>query len=204
LNGTLHYEGSGTARETSRSGSLDAAVLQNSITSLEVQRSTIRNGVYIPSISLSWKSTPLYNSNTDAWNDNGSFSVALGLNIDNFLPWSAAQTQIDSLNDSIRSVEIQLSETLRDRESRITQYRRIIEQTQETIAALRLNIELAHTTYVLYEEAYRNGAADYQRLRDADDSLLLAQNRLQQEQYNLISVILDFEKELNIPFGIIK
>jgi outer membrane protein TolC len=53
----------------------------------------------------------------------------------------------------------------------------------------------------MYEQAYRNGAVDYQRLRDAGDSLLQAQNRVQQEQYNLIAAILDLEMELNVPFG---
>lgn len=111
----------------------------------------------------------------------------------------AARVDMENKPPNMRSAE-----TLRDREGRITQYRRIIEQTQEAIATLRLNVELARTTYALYEEAYRSGAVDYQRLRDADDSLLLAQNRVQQEQYNLISAILDLEKELNIPFGTIR
>jgi hypothetical protein len=55
-----------------------------------------------------------------------------------------------------------------------------------------------------YHHCGCRGAADYQSLRDADDSLLLARNRVQQEQYNLISAILDLERELNVPFGIIK
>jgi outer membrane protein TolC len=205
LSGTLHYGDSGITGETPRAESLEAAAFQKYITSLEAQRNAARNGAYVPAISLSWKSTPLYNVKSDKWNDSeSSFTIGLGFSLDNFLPWSAAKTRIDSLNDSIRSAEIQLSETLRDRESRITQYRRTIEQAKENIAALHFNVELAQTTYALYEEAYRNGAADYQRLRDADDSLLLAQNRVQQEQYNLISAILDLERELNVPFGTIK
>jgi hypothetical protein len=38
-------------------------------------------------------------------------------------------------------------------------------------------------------------------LRGGRDSLEQAKNRLLQEQYNLISALLDLEKELNIPFG---
>jgi outer membrane protein TolC len=205
LKGTLHYGDSGITGETPRSESFEAAALQKSITSLEAQRNAARNGAYVPVISLSWKSTPLYNTKGGKWNDSeGSFTVGLGFSLDNFLPWSAARTRIDSLNDSIRSAEIQLGETLRDRENRITQYRRTIEQAKENIAALRFNVELAQAAYTLYEEAYHSGAADYQSLRDADDSLLLARNRVQQERYNLISAILDLERELNVPFGTIK
>jgi hypothetical protein len=65
---------------------------------------------------------------------------------------------------------------------------------------MKLNVELAQTTYELIEDAFLRGAADYQRLRGAGDSLALARNRLLQEQFNLVSVLLDLEKELNIPF----
>ena len=33
------------------------------------------------------------------------------------------------------------------------------------IEALKLNMELAQTTYAMYENAYRKGTADYHRLR---------------------------------------
>ena len=203
LSGALRYEG-GDPGETAQGESLEAAVLQKSIASLEAQRNAARNGAYLPSLRLSWSASPLYNIDGGQWNDSGSFSVSLSMALDNFLPWSAAKTQIESLDDSIRSAGIQLSETLRNSESRIAQYRRTIEQTRETIAALALNVELAETSYAMYEEAYRNGAADYQQLRDAGDSLSQAQNRVQQEQYNLIAAILDLEKELGAPFGTIK
>jgi outer membrane protein TolC len=71
----------------------------------------------------------------------------------------------------------------------------------ESLEAMQLNVELAQTTYEMHEEAYRRGAMDYQRLRNAGDGLEQAKNRLLQEQYNLISTLLDLERELNIPFG---
>jgi outer membrane protein TolC len=61
-------------------------------------------------------------------------------------------------------------------------------------------VELAESAYAMYEEAYRQGAADYQSLRNAGDSLLQAQYQVQQEYYNFIAAALDMEKELNIPF----
>ncbi|MDR1278572.1 MAG: TolC family protein [Treponema sp.] len=206
LNGTLDYDGGTGANgiaQAARSESLESALLMKSIETLRIQRQAARNEAYIPSLRLSWNSTPLYSN--DTWQDNaGSFSVSLGISIDNFLPWSTAKTRIDDLNDSISAVQMQLTEFKQNQESRIAQYRRTIETSTETIEALKLNVELARTTYELYEDAYRQGAADYQRLRDAGDSLLQAQNRVRQEQYNLIAAILDMEKELNVPFGTIK
>ena len=181
--------------------SWEAANLRKSIQSLESQRNGIRNGAYVPNLRLSWTSTPLYSSQNKIWNDNGSFSVSLGLNLDNFLPWSSTKTQVDNLDDSIRSAQIQLSDTLRNQENRVSQNMRTVEGILESFEAMKFNVELAQSTYDMYEDAYKKGAADYQQLRSAGDSFEQAKNRLLSEQYNLISGLLDLENELNVPFG---
>jgi outer membrane protein TolC len=183
------------------SQSLEASRLLQSIRSMEAQRNTVRNGAYIPSLRLSWTSTPLYNLQNEYWNDTGSFSISLGFNLDNFFPWSNAKTQIDTLNDNISAAHIQLTETLRNRDNRVSQNMRTIERILESLEAMKLNVELAQSTYAMYEDSFRRGAVDYQRLRGAGDSLEQAKNRLLSEQYNLVSALLDLEKELNIPFG---
>jgi outer membrane protein TolC len=78
---------------------------------------------------------------------------------------------------------------------------RALEQSIESIEALSLNVDLARETYSMWEESYRQGSADLQQLRNAADSLSEAENRMQQEQYNLLAAILDLEKTLNVPFG---
>jgi len=181
--------------------SLEALMLLQSIRGMEAQRNSVRNSAYSPSLRFSWASTPLYNIQNDRWNDNGSFSISLGFNIDNFLPWSSAKTQIDNLNDNIRSAQIQLTDTLRNRDNRINQNVRTVIRILESLDAMTLNVELAESTYEMIEDAYSRGAADYQRLRNAGDSIGQAKNQLLQEQYNLVSTLLDLEKELNIPFG---
>jgi len=182
---------------------LETARLRKSIQSMEAQRNAVRNSAHIPALRLSWNSTPLYNIQHNFWMDNGSFSITLGLNIDNFLPWSASRTQMDALNDQIQSTQIQLADSLRNRENRVNQNVRSIGRILESLEATKLNVELAQTTYEMFGEAYRRGAVDYQRLRSARDGLEQAKNRLLQEQFNLVSATLDLERELNIPFGTI-
>ena len=53
----------------------------------------------------------------------------------------------------------------------------------------------------MYTESYKSGAMDLQTLNSTRDNLRAAQNRLLSEQFNLLSAILELEKELNIPFG---
>jgi outer membrane protein len=199
LSGTII--GSLSGINTASGASLEAANLAKSIQSMQAQRNAIRNGAYIPSLRLSWNSSPLYSTQNKDWNDNGSFSISLSINIDNFFPWSPANTQITNLNDNIQAAQIQLTDAIRNRENRLNQNMRTIERIFESLDAMTLNVELAQTTYEMYEDAYRRGAADYQQLRGGSDSLEQAKNRLLQEQYNLISALLDLEKELYIPFG---
>jgi outer membrane protein TolC len=143
----------------------------------------------------------MFNLQNEYWNDSGSFSISLGMSLDSFFPWSTAKTQIDALNDNISAAHIQLTEIMRNQENRVSQNIRTIERILESLEATKLNVELAESTYDMIADAYRRGAADYQRLRSAGDSLEMTKNRFLQEQYNLISALLDLEKELNIPFG---
>jgi outer membrane protein TolC len=200
LQGTLEYrEGRGSA-EGKPGASLAIAVVQQTIRALEAQRKAAWHEAYIPVLRFSWNANPQYRN--AFWNDSsGAFSISLGLSIDNLLPWSAAKTQIDALDDTILSTHLQLTESLRNQEDRIRQYQRSLEQTKASVEALKLNVELAEHTYARYEEAYRKGAADYQSLRNAGDSLLQAKNKVQQEQYNLIVTVLELEKELTLPFS---
>ena len=78
---------------------------------------------------------------------------------------------------------------------------RDVARSEETIETLRLNITLAEETLRMQGDAYRQGAVELQTLNSTRDNLWAAQNRLLSEQFNLLSVILDLERELNIPFG---
>jgi outer membrane protein TolC len=193
------------ALESIRSGnnaeSLEAASLRKSIQSLEAQLRSVRNSAYIPNLRMSWNTGPSYNLHDRNWSDNGSFSVTLGINLDSFLSWSSAKTKMEKLNDNIDSAQIQLTDTLRNRENRINQNIRNIERIVESLEAMQLNVELAQSTYDMYVDSYRRGAVDFQQLRGAVDSLGQARNSLLLERYNLLAVLLDLEKELNVPFG---
>ncbi len=174
--------------------------LRKSLEVIEAQKKSAVSSAYVPSLSLSWTSMPLYTN--DIWNDaNGSFSLGLTFKLDNYLPWSSAREQIDTLNDTITNYKSQITEAMMNSDNKIRQYQRTIEQSLENIKVLELNVSLAEQTYKMYDESYKKGTADLQSLRSANDSLLRAQNSVLEEIYNLMSATLDLEKELNVPFG---
>lgn len=179
---------------------LEVSILSTSIRSLKAKRNAAIHNAYIPSLTFQWNNMLSYNIKSESWSD-GTFSIGLGINIANFLPWSNANNGIAALNDSIRSAEIELSQTMRNRDDTLNQNFRTVETILESMEATRLNVELAQSSYEMTQEAFRRGGADYQRLRLASDSLAQARNRLLQVQYNLAAAVLDIENELNIPFG---
>jgi outer membrane protein TolC len=183
---------------------LAITTLRRSIELLEAQRRSAQNQAYAPTLSLSWNTSPVYGVSTPgnkAWTDNGQFSIALSFNLDNYLPRSPAREQIAGLNDTIAIQQNVLHEELLNSRSRIEQLQRNIIRSLENIEILGLTVTLAEETYKMYGESYRRGAADFQSLRSAQDSLLLAKNKALEEQYNLAAMILELEKELSIPFG---
>jgi outer membrane protein TolC len=78
---------------------------------------------------------------------------------------------------------------------------RDIGRSVETLETINLNILLAEETLRMHEESFSRGAADLQALNNTRDNLRAVQNRLLSEQFNLLSSILELERELNVPFG---
>ncbi|MDR2897201.1 MAG: TolC family protein [Spirochaetaceae bacterium] len=180
----------------------EASAVLSARKDLEIAESRLKgakSSLVIPSLSVSWNTSPLYANS--AWSDTGGFTAKLSFSLDKLLPWSSAQTQIESLSLSLASSQSALLEKQITSELNIRQYQRTIEESLESIDALRLNAELAEQNYGMYEQSYRQGTADYQSLRTAGDSLQTARNKVLQEFYTLLTTVLDLEAELNIPFG---
>jgi outer membrane protein TolC len=182
--------------------SMQMSALRQSISVIEAQRKAAQLRSYAPSLNLQWNAMPLYIDQLKDWRDsNGQFTVSLSFKLDNYLPWSSAKEQIDSLGDAAAKQHRLLVETAVNHQNTIQKLQRDIARSEETIENVRLNVTLAEETLQMYTEAYRNGAVDLQTLNSTRDNLRAAQNRLLSEQFNLLSAILELEKELNIPFG---
>jgi outer membrane protein TolC len=183
--------------------SMQMSVLRQSISAIEAQRKSLQLRSYAPALTFSWNAAPLYIDQPGVgWRDSsGQFSIALSFKLDNYLPWSPAKEQIDTLNDAINSQQSLLTESAINHQNTVQKLIRDIARSQDSIETLRLNITLAEETLRMYTVSYRNGAVDLQTLNSTRDNLRTAQNRLLTEQFNLLSTILELEKELNLPFG---
>ncbi|MDR2543506.1 MAG: TolC family protein [Treponema sp.] len=206
LQGNLwHYSiGDHTAYNFGFSESMQMASLRQSIAVIEAQQRAAQLRSYAPTLNLSWNSTTLYRDQMGVmdWRDtNGQFSISLNFRLDNYLPWSASRESINSFNDAITKQQSLLTEAAINHQNTIQKLLRDIARSEETQESLRLNIILAEETVRMFEEAYLRGAVDLQALNNTMDNLRTAQNRLLSEQFNLLSIVLELERELNIPFG---
>jgi outer membrane protein TolC len=200
LEGSLETTPLGMEAAAGKQESYSTAALRKTLAALEAQREALWYQTYLPGLRLSWNGNPVYAN--DAWMDSaGSFTVSLGVQIENFFPGSKARNQIAALDDSLALSRSRIVEALQTEDMQLRQTMRALEQSIESIEALALNVDLARETYAMWEESYRRGSADLQRLRSAADSLSEAENRMRQEQYNLLAAALDLEKALNVPFG---
>lgn len=177
----------------------DVVELQKSIEVAEIQKKTVAQAAYLPTLSLSYSTAPTY-ANGD-WNDSGSFSAALSLKLDSFLPWSSTRESLDKYDDSIGEYRSRIAEARLNADAAVRSLKRSIEASHAKIDALLLNVSLAEKSYAMYEEAYRKGTSELQSLKDSGDTLAEARASVLSERHALLGSILELESALNLPFG---
>ncbi|GHU97840.1 hypothetical protein FACS189483_04910 [Spirochaetia bacterium] len=173
--------------------------LQKDIDVLVVNHRALNLQAFTPSVQVSFGVQPgasftdLLNGTTEAWHDNGGFSIGISWNLTNLLPFSSNRQQAKDMEAAIAKLRIAQIDA---REQAINEMQQLIdtlELSREQISALEANIALAARNYELTETAYRNGRADLLKLQDAELSLNQARQGLLAEQFNYISAFLDIE-----------
>ena len=130
-----------------------------------------------------------------------SITLSASIPLDGILPWSVRNDAIDTAQDSVKDLELQLDNEHKSVQSSIQSSLRSIKQSQSSIHYKQANVTLAKKTYDMTEEAYNRGAKDLLSVQDANTSLLNAQLSLKNEILTLAKAILKLEKTIGVPFG---
>ncbi|WP_407425058.1 TolC family protein [Treponema sp.] len=130
-----------------------------------------------------------------------SISLSATIPLDGFLPWSARNDAVDSAKDTVKDLELQLDNEMKNLKRTVDSSLRSIRQSQESIQYKQANVELAKKTYEMTAEAYNRGTKDLLTLQDANASLLNAQVSLKNETLTLIKAVLNLENTIGVPFG---
>ena len=185
----------------------DIVELQMTIASLQNTRRATAHRLYTPNLNLSWNYQPMISDvsqdwfEPDNWTDRGGFSITLGMSLNTLFPFTNEGQALKNLDDSIRSLSINLAQAILGTELEIYSKINSLENTRSLMEVQTRAVELAQLTYNLTEEAYRAGLQDFQSVRSA--ALALEQARLQyvSQQFSFINDLIDLEYAIGVPFG---
>jgi outer membrane protein TolC len=138
-------------------------------------------------------------SNTETHTPYWNISIGVSLPIDCWVPGSSAHDTVAELDDTIKDYELQLADEKKNVRTDIIEKLHKIEQTQSTLKARQLNVELAKKSYEMTEKAYQSGTKDLLTLQSALDTYHSAQLQLSSEKYTLICNVFDLEKAQGLP-----
>lgn len=189
--------------EESAENSIEVRLLKNSIESAQYSKRAQMFSSWLPSVSVSGSYEPkVYslNNNTGVSSDNPYWSVSLGVSlpIDNWIPGSSANDAIKKLDNSVEDYKIQLEDTRKTVRTEIVEKIRNINNLQATIETRRLNVDLARRSYEMTSTAYNRGTKNLLTLQDSLDTLHTAELSLMEEQYELLTNVLELENVLGL------
>ena len=154
-----------------------------------------------PTLSAGWTYGKSKTNMTDDFSITNAFSVGVSIPLDGYLPWSTGALSAASAADNVKTAELTLENSRTTVAVQIDNYVKQIRQIQSQIASLEANVDLAQKSYDMTKDAYNHGSRDLLSLQTASDSLLNARTDLAQQEYTLITKMLDLEYTLGVPFG---
>jgi hypothetical protein len=166
--------------------------IRNTLTKNKISRSQLALSAYLPTIMLSAHISPYsysYNIPNKIGNKRDSWSVSAGLSfaLDNYIPGSATSDNIADMDDSIKTLEIQINQKRQQMKTNIIELLNEIEIAKESLENARLNSELAKKSYEMAEIAYKNGTKDLNSLQSIHNAYSNAELQYKNQQPSLIN-----------------
>jgi outer membrane protein TolC len=186
----------------------DIQEIRQNILLLQSARKAQVQSMY-PALSISWGLTNAFTQdpwkdnwfNGDAWNQSGSLTISLGIQLHNLLPWASNRQAVKDLDDNMRSLNIGLAQAIRGTELEIYNTVLSLQKAQTQIAALQKTVELAQRSYELTEQAYRAGFQDLLQVQNAEQQLSQAKVGVLAQNFTYLQGLLDLEYAIGVPFG---
>ncbi len=177
--------------------------IKDSINQTQLSLDQTKLNTYVPSLALSANVNPYsfsYSSNPVTKNQTDSWSVSLGFSfsLDNLIPGSSAKDNIASIEDSLKTLNLQLQDTKNQLLTNAIEMINGIEISKETLKNCQQNLELAKKSLELAEIAYKNGTKDLTAFQSAQNTYNNVSVQLDNQQLSLITSIIELKSLLNI------
>lgn len=174
---------------------------QNSVDSAKAKLLSTRFSAYGPSITASYTYGKTKTKNVDDLSTTNSLSLGVKIPLDGYLPWSTGALSVASQKESLEELKLQLEDEKTSAAINVRNSYNTILQAQSQLETLEKNVNLMQRSYEMTRIAYNNGSKDLLTLQKAEDNLLTAKTSLQQQEFTLISNVLELESTLGVSFG---
>ncbi len=186
----------------------DIQLLMGNLDYLQKSRAAYLTGQLSPSVIFGLNYNAIYTlaqTNNSAFKyssdqvpmENGSFSIAFSVPIDQYIPGSSSQVQGKLMQDQTDQLKVQLQNALRFAELEIRSTSMNLDNSWETIQSLDFNIELNQEVYDESEAGYNAGRIDILDLEETEDRLEQAKIDLISEKVTYLSNLADLEYAVN-------
>jgi outer membrane protein TolC len=187
----------------------DILALRASISTVRSQTLAAALSQTLPSLTLSWNSqAALYGDaweadwgDKDLWNKSHSFTIALGMQLNSFIPWLKPWQGIKDIDNQTKSLMSTLAQLIRGTEIEVYNTVLSLEKTEASIEALRKTVDLAERSYNATVAAYRAGSQTLLETQNAEDQLRQARLSVLAQEFNYRNGLIDLEYAAGVPFG---
>ena len=181
--------------------------LRHTITMLESAR-RVQSQSLLPNLSLSFSYNPVlldpWNDSQfrqGGWNDQGSFSITLGMRLHSLFPFSQDFQGIRNMDDQITTAVIGLTQLMQGTELEIVNTLLSLERIRRTAQAQMHTVNLAERVHGLTESAFQAGMQDLLQVQNSELELRQARFALLESQFSYLNGLLDLEYLIGVPFG---
>ena len=180
--------------EAVRSGNIPSVkYLNKQIEAAQKEVKVSKLSAYGPNANLSYSLNPMLTTN-----DNGrikhSASVGISVPLENLLPFSKGADSIKAAEDTVKDLQLQLSDKSKSADVEFTHIIQSLNQKEENIDSLKTFISLAQTSYDTTKFAYSKGMTEFLSLQNASKENLEAKLNLQNEYLENLKLYLSLEK----------
>ena len=187
----------------------DILELRQQLLTLKTSRQAQALQLYTPYLNLSWNYAPTFLADPfkdewfkgDNWTDRGTFSITLGINLNNLFPFTKEGQGLKDVDNTIQTTTIGLSQMMRGTELEIYNTVLSLEKTRITMETQSKTVALAERSYQLTENAYRAGLNDYLQVQNAAVELRRARIGVLEQQFNYLTGLIDLEYAMGVSFG---
>jgi outer membrane protein TolC len=189
----------------------DIRELQRQLGALEKTRKARSLQANTPYLRFDWNWNPTFGSllnpfkdnwfKKDNWNDNGVFSITVGISLNSLFPFTKEGQAIKDIDNQIKTVANGISQMIRGTELEIYNTLLSLEQVQVTVEAQSRTVAMAEQSYKLTDEAYRAGLQDLLQVQNAELQLRQARLEILKQEFTYRNGLIDLEYAMGLPFG---